>query len=139
MLAYLSDEWIQALDRALVEHAALVEATSETALVLQNVVTGTRRGTVAYTVTLDHGTNRVTPGEHERPDVSFTCDAATAVAIATGVESAQGAFMAGRLRLGGDARRLMDNQKVLAELDDVFGPVRADTDFRGVDAGEVTG
>lgn len=61
--------------------------------------------------------------------VTFLTDRATAVAIASGRESAQAAFMAGRLRVDGDTRLLMAQQSVLGELDDLFGPVRAATDF----------
>jgi len=129
VLAYLSDEWIRALDHALQNDAVFEAATRHAELTVQNVVTGTDAGTVAYTVSLDHGTNHVTAGAHGEADVSFICDIDTARAIAVGSESAQAAFMAGRLRIGGDARRLMENQSVLAGLDDVFGAVRADTDF----------
>lgn len=127
MLSYLSEEWARAVDRALQGHPGLEAATRDTSLVVQTIVTGTHDGTTAYAVTLEHGSNHVHLGRHEAPDVSFECDQRTAVAIATGRESAQSAFMAGRLRIGGDARRLMHHQAVLTELDDVFAAVRADT------------
>jgi len=134
VLAYLSDDWIRALDRAVQESTRLQAATADTSIVVQTVVTGTASGSTTYAVTLDRGTNRVRPGAADHVDVSFTCDLSTAADIATGAESAQAAFMAGRLRIGGDTRTLMDNQAVLADLDDVFAAVRADTDFGGVRA-----
>ncbi len=45
-------------------------------------------------------------------------------AIATGEESAQAAFIAGRLRVGGDLRQVMDRAGALATLTDVFAPAR---------------
>ena len=134
MLPYLSDDWIRALDRAVQESARLQAATAGTSIIVQTVVTGTPAGSTTYAVALDRGTNRVLPGTADHVDVSFTCDLPTAAGIATGVESAQAAFMAGRLRIGGDTRALMDNQAVLADLDDVFAAVRADTDFGGARA-----
>jgi len=61
--------------------------------------------------------------------VTFITDRATAVAIASGRESAQSAFMAGRLRVDGDTRLLMSHQGLIGDLDDLFGEVRAVTDF----------
>ena len=135
MHRYLSPAWISASNAALAASAPFSTATRDTRLVIQNVVTGVDGASVAYALVLDHGTNRLAPGVDPDADVSFTCDHATAVAIATGTESAQVAFMAGRLQIGGDARVLIAHQGVLADLDDVLADVRALTDHGIVPAG----
>jgi hypothetical protein len=132
---YLSDPWIHAMDEAVAHHAGLAAATADITLVVQQHVTATAGadGTAAtarsYHVIFDHGRNAVRAGEHATPDVTFTCDRATAARIATAEESAQGAFMAGRLRIAGDSRVLIANQTCFAALDDVTAGVRAATEF----------
>ena len=123
--AYLSDDWLAAMDAAIKDHQGLAAATSDTSLVIQNVITGGPGGQVAYAIRLDHGRGDINAGNEPAADVTFTTDIDTARAIHRGDESAQTAFMAGRLRIGGDARVLIANQHVLAELDDVFASVRA--------------
>lgn len=124
MFRYLSDEWIAAMDAAVSGDAGLREATVDLALAVQHHVDG-----VAYVLRLDHGRNAVTAGTDPTADVTFTCDRATSVAIATGAEQAQSAFMAGRLRMGGNAQSLLDHQDALAALDDLTAVVRRETDF----------
>jgi putative sterol carrier protein len=127
--SYLSDAWIAAMDAAVRDHAGLRRATGDIALAVQQTITRGSERSVSYVVSLRHGTNRVTSGPDPGADVTFTCDEATATAITRGLVSAQEAFLAGRLRIGGDTRALMRHQPVLADLDDVFVGVRADTDF----------
>ena len=127
MVDFLSDEWLAAMNGAISDHAGVAAATADTSLVIQNMITGTPSGTVAYYIELDHGMSNVRAGEHPSADVTFTTDLTTAQAINRGDESAQTAFMAGRLRLGGDARVLIANQGALAALDDVFAGLRPDT------------
>ena len=126
MPAYLSDEWLRAVDDALGHHRGLAAATANTALVIQNIVTGAdpAGGSVAYAIRLDHGRCEARAGEHPDADVTFTTDHATAEAINRGDESAQTAFMAGRLRIGGDARVLIAHQGLLAGLEDVLAFAR---------------
>lgn len=124
--AYLSDEWLLAMDDVMKHHAGLAIATADTSIVIQNVITGTPTGTVSYHIRLDHGSSQVTAGVDPEADVTFTTDQATAGAINGGHESAQTAFMAGRLRIGGDTRVLIANQGALMQLDDLFAQIRAD-------------
>ena len=70
----------------------------------------------------------VRAGRADDADVTFTQDRATARAIADGELAAQTAFMAGRLRTGGDLTRLLAHREALADLDDVFADVRARTE-----------
>ena len=102
----------------------LRQTTAELSLVIQHVT-----DTTGYYVRLDHGHNQVVAGTDPAADVTFTCDRATAVAIATGVERAQSAFMAGRLRMGGSVTALLDHQLAIEGLDDATADVRANTDF----------
>lgn len=132
MLRYLSEEWMAAADEAVRAAASLGDATAGIGLVIRQTVTGAGPdgGAVTYRIVLDHGANSVQAGDGEA-DVSFTTDLATAAAIAGGTQSAQTAFLDGRIRLGGDVQALMAHQGVLADLDDVLGPVRARTGLPG--------
>jgi putative sterol carrier protein len=121
MPRYLSPEWIEALDRAA---AAAGEVMPGVTLTVQQVV-----GDVSYHVTITDGRVRVHAGVAPDADVTFRQDAAVASAIARGERSAQAAFMAGELRVGGDLGVLMAHQPAFAALDDVFAAVRADTTF----------
>lgn len=138
MFAYLSGEWIDAMNHAVSTSASLRDRTRAMELRVQFVVTHVpvvdEPDTRSYTVWFDHGTNGVTAEDGADADLSFTCDYATAVAIATGVERAQSAFMAGRLSLVGDVRSLLDRADVLAALDDAADAVRAQTSYGVLDA-----
>jgi putative sterol carrier protein len=125
VLAFLSDEWVAAMDEALAAQATTRPPTAGPLVVRQEVI-----GERPYVLWFDGARAGV---RHDPPaapaDVTFTCDRDTAVAIATGKERAQAAFLAGRLRLGGDSRALMANAAVLSGVDDAFAAVRARTDF----------
>lgn len=130
MLAFLSPEWVAALDDAARADALLAEATATLGLVLEHHVTDVPDapgGEVRYHLVLDHGAVSVVAGAATDPTLRFTQDLATALAIAGGTASAQRAFMSGRLRVGGDLRALVDHPAVLASLHDVFAAVRART------------
>jgi putative sterol carrier protein len=126
VLRFLSDPWIDAMARA-AEGASgpLVDPP----LVLQQVVTGHVDGDAAWSITLGAGTIAVAHGHADAPTVTFTQDVETAVAVNRGELSAQAAFMTGRLRVGGDVQVLLDRQPDLAEVEDIFAPVRADTTY----------
>src|SRR3954453_4618351 len=106
------------MDEALRSHPGVRAGAADVALVVEQAVTGGPAGDRAYRLRFDHGEVGVSPAppagatpgaegpDGPGPDVRFTCDWDTAVAVATGKESAQAAFLAGRLRLGGDSRRL---------------------------------
>lgn len=129
MLRYLSAEWIDALDAAAQEDAALASATGRVALVIQQEVTGGPDGDVVWHVAVDHGSVRFLPGPAEAPDVTFQQDHATALAVGRGEQSAQTAFMIGKLRVGGDVGLLLEHQDAFGAVDDVFAAVRADTEI----------
>ncbi len=135
MLSYLSPAWVAALDRAARSHPGLADATRDVALVVEQRVTGGPHGDVSYHVVFDHGSVSVTPGPAagalagDAAVVRFTLDHETARDIVRGIGSAQRAFMAGTLQVGGDLRVLLDHQLVLSSLDDVFASVRDQTDL----------
>jgi len=127
VLRHLSPEWIVALDEAARASSSLREAAADLDLTVQQVV---RDGDdeVTWYVRLRGGEVGVRAGRADDADVTFTQDRATARAIADGELSAQAAFMAGRLRTGGDLTRLLAHREALADLDDVFADVRARTE-----------
>lgn len=132
MLAFLSPAWLAALHDAASADPSLAEASSTVAVVLEQHVTdvpGAPGGEVRYHLVLDHGSAAVVPGPATDPTIRFTQDLATAVGIASGTDSAQRAFMSGRLQVGGDLRVLVDHPEALASLQDVFARVRARTDL----------
>ena len=53
----------------------------------------------------------------------------TAAAVATGMLSAQDAFVNGHIRLTGDQQRLLDAQPVFGALDTVFAELRTRTEY----------
>lgn len=129
MPAYLSPEWLEAARAVVAGDEVLQAQRPEEPFVLQQSVTGIEgAGGPAHVVTwhVAFGPDgvRLETGPAERPDVTFTCDAETAAAVQAGRLSAQGAFMAGRLRLGGDSRVLLANQPLLASLHDALAPLR---------------
>ena len=129
MLSFLSPAWVAALDEAARASGPLAAGCEDLDLVIEQRITGRPDGDVAFHLTLRHGRASVTAGPAASPTITFVQDLATARSIASGEGSAQRAFMAGDLRIGGDLRILLDHQEVLAGIDDVFRSVRADTDL----------
>lgn len=140
MPAYLSDDWVAALDAAARSHPGLAAAAAGVHLVLEQVVTindgaappssashssgevpGPRE--VRWHVVIDDGSVRFVWGPAPQPTVRFTTDAPTASAITSGGMSATEAFMAGRLRVGGDTTVLVAHHALLAGIGDVFAAV----------------
>lgn len=136
VLRHLSPEWITALDEAARASTTLQTVAGDLDLTVQQVVTDgdPAGGEVAWYVRLRRGLVEVRPGRIDEADVTFTQDRATARAIADGELSAQAAFMAGRLRTGGDLAQLLAHREALAALDDVFAEVRARTEPVAADA-----
>lgn len=111
--------WLAELDAA----ARAASVPDDLDLVIQQVVTDGDRE-LAYAIRLRDGAASVEQGRADDADVIFTQDRATATAIATGELSAQAAFMAGRLRVGGDLRGVLDRTQGVLALDDLFAPAR---------------
>ncbi len=129
MARFLAPEWIVELDRAAGADDGLRRATASVHLVVQQEVIGGPDGDASYHVVVDGGSVAVHGGRAEAPDVTFTQDHATAVAIGRGELSAQAAFMVGRLRVDGDVGLLMRHAAAFDDVDDTFAPVRATTEY----------
>jgi len=126
---YLSAEWFERAQRAVSENDAHVRATDGADLVVQQHVTAGPEGDVAYHVDVQGDEVRISPGVAADPTVTFIQDWGTASAIGKGELSAQGAFMAGRIRVRGDLPRLVECSGVFGDLDDVLAGLRAQTTY----------
>ena len=125
MLAYLSDEWVEALDRAL---GGVVPPEGAPPIVVQFVVgptSGDRdegahdeaaaEPTAAYHLELTPTGVRARPGRAEQPGVTFTQTRAVALALARGERSAQAAVLTGEVRMTGRGADLLAWGRVLGE------------------------
>jgi hypothetical protein len=124
MADYLSPAWFEAADDALVADPRLTEASRGVHLVLQQTVTDPAPG-LTWQIRIDDGTVRLLAAATEDATVTFRCDRATAEAVHEGRTSAQAAFMAGQLRVGGDVGALLIHQELLGGLNDVLAHLRA--------------
>ncbi len=104
MSDFLSDPWIRALDARLGEAA---KGSSPTPLTVQYLVE-TDDEVVEYYLVLDAHRDSATPGRVDEPDVTFSMDAATALAVSSGELSTEEAFIMGRLKIHGDPAPLLD-------------------------------
>ena len=124
VIPYLSDEWFEAAAAAIASSAELRAASGGVHLTLQQSVTD-GDDILVWHVHFADGAVGLHRGATPSPTVTFSCDRATAEDIGNGEHSAQSAFMAGRLRLGGDVRMLLDNSDLLSSLNDALAPLRA--------------
>lgn len=128
MARFLSPDWLAQMADAIGESAALREAAGRLDLSVRQVVRGGPDGDVTYTVRLAHGAVTVVPGGGAG-DVEVVCDYPTAAAISQGRLSPAAAFASGRLKLGGRVGALAGHAGVLSGLTDVFGSLRATTEY----------
>lgn len=156
VVAFLSTEWVEALDEAASASETLAARAQGMSLVVQQQVfdlsamapadeptgsTGSPGSTgstgadddFTYHVAFEDGRVSVRVGPAPSATIRFRQDLATALAIATGAMSAQRAFMTGKLRVGGDLSVLLTHGEALAELDDVFAAVRDRTELPSVE------
>ena len=124
-LAFLSAEWLRALDAAL--RCAAVPDLDGTFVLEQVVVDVPDAGEVRYSVVLDGTGARLENAA--TPDVRLTTDYETAVAIAGGSGNAQDALAHGRLRIGGDLEAFAAHASFLVALRDATATLRSDTTF----------
>ncbi len=126
MPAYLTPEWLDALDEALRSATVSVPAP----VLLEQVVTGVPgRGEVAYRVRLSESGARVDHDHTAAADVRLTTDYGTAVAIARGEQNAQIALARGRLRLGGQVDALSRVTDALVGFAAALASLRAVTTY----------
>lgn len=123
MIPYLSEEWFEAAGAAIASSIELRAASAGVQLTLQqSVIDGEE--TLVWHVHFADGVVGLHRGATPSPTVTFSCDRATAEAVRNGEHSAQSAFMAGNLRIGGDVRLLLDNSELLSSLHDALAPLR---------------
>ena len=121
--APLSPEWFAAADELLRADADLRDRSRGVHLVLQQtVVDGTDE--ITWHIVLDDGSVSLQVGPAAAPHVAFRCDRATADAVRAGTESAQSAFIQGRLRIDGSPGALLEHAELLGGLTDVLAPLR---------------
>lgn len=128
MPRYLTPEWVAAMDAAAKAHPALREATRGAHLVVQHVI-GRPRDGVAFHVVVDDGEVSFRWGRAEAPTITFTEDRSTATSVATGAQSAQAAFLAGRMCVEGDLAAAVRHAPALGAAGGLLSSGRADTDF----------
>jgi len=126
---YLSEEWFGEVGGALAETRPDVAAPPSVQLVLQQVVTGTPDGDVAYTLHIDDGRVSVHTGHDPHADVTITEDYATAVALHRGDVTLQEAFMEGRVKVAGNISALLAHHDMLATVDPLPAGTRAATTY----------
>lgn len=123
IVTFLSDAWVAAADAAL-DRLAPVPGP----LVVGVTVTGGPGGDRRYRLVL--GPDRVGAEPGPGPaTVTMTLTWDLAVAVNQGRESAQRAFLDGRLMLGGDPVVLLGHAGRLAAIDDALAPLRARTTY----------
>jgi putative sterol carrier protein len=126
---YLTQEWLDAAQRAVESDAGLAHATRDVQLTVQQVVTGGPAGDSAYYLAIDGGTVRVVSGEASEATITFIQNWETATAIGRGELSALGAFMTGLIRIRGDLPKLIEYGSVFGGVDDVFAELRDQTTY----------
>lgn len=124
MADYLSPAWFTAADAALSGDPRLAQASRGVHLVLQQTVADPAPG-VTWQIRIEDGSVRLLATPADDATVTFRCDRATAEAVHDGRTSAQAAFIAGHLRVGGDVGALLAHQELLAGLNDVLAHLRA--------------
>jgi putative sterol carrier protein len=126
---YLTQEWLDAAQRAVESDAALVDATKDVELTVQQVVTDGPDGDIVYHVAISDGTVRIVTGDASAATVTFIQNWETATAVGRGELSAQGAFMTGRIRVRGDLPSLVAYGNILGGVGDVFAELRMSTTY----------
>ena len=133
-VAYLSDEWIEALD------AALRHAPSEPAepgievegrvdrLIVQYRVQGGPDGPRSWHLDLAPDRLRARAGEADGAAVTFTQPWSVAAAVASGRRSATEALLTGDVAVSGDASALLPWRQALRLAGDALAELSAATD-----------
>lgn len=128
MLAYLSDEWLAAVQEVADRDESLRAAWRDASLSVEQHVTGGPHGEVVFHVVFGARV-RFGAGPLDDPDVTITEPYEVAVAIARGQASAQAAAMVGQVSVTGRIDLLQQQAATFDRLADVFGSVRAETSY----------
>lgn len=128
-IRYLSLAWIRELTREVAESEAMGDLADEHRVGVTQVVTDGPEGDVTYHLQVGDGGASFGAGPAEPEDVRMEQSWSTAVAVATGAQNAQEAFITGKILLFGDRQRLMEAQPVFGALDTIFASVRERTRY----------
>jgi putative sterol carrier protein len=123
MARFLSADWVTDLTTA----AGNVRLEGDLDVTVQQVVVDGAGDPVRWAVRVTGDRVLVVAGGVADPDVTVTTDRATAAALARGEVAVTDAFMAGRIRIAGDLRALLQAGGVLGALDTAFAAVRERT------------
>jgi putative sterol carrier protein len=128
-IRYLSLAWIRELTREVADSETMSELADVHRIGVTQVVTGGPEGDVTYHLQVGDGDATFGAGAADPEDVRMEQDWSTAVAVATGAQNAQEAFITGKIVLFGDRQKLMDAQPVFGALDSIFASVREHTRY----------
>lgn len=129
MARFLTDEWLRELAAA-ARTAVITGWPVGERLTIEQVIGATGGCEVSrWALEISDEGVRVFPGGVDRPDLTFSSNAATASALAQGSLNAQQALADGRLRVRGDPTRLAALHDALAALSDIFAAARDSTDY----------
>jgi len=126
---YLSLDWIRELTREVAESDTMRELADEHTIGVTQVVTDGPEGDVTYHLQVGDGAASFGAGPAEPEHVRMQQEWTTAVAVATGAQNAQEAFITGKILLFGDQQALMGAQPVFGALDSIFASVREHTRY----------
>jgi putative sterol carrier protein len=127
--AFLSEEWIVALD-AVARASMLIPPLPEGGrLVVEQQVSDTPDGSARFHVVFDETGAQVIAGGAQHPDLVLITDYATACALHRGETNAQQALGRHRLKVRGDLTTIARRAAVLGAVGDLFANVRAQTTF----------
>jgi hypothetical protein len=133
MVTFLSREWLVALGNAI---AASLPSDLGTSIALGQVVTDVTTDATAahddvrYTLLIGPGSRaRVVPGSTAEADVILTTSFVAATALARGSVSAASLLEQGRVKISGDARRLVEASDLLAVIGEAATQLRDVTVF----------
>jgi hypothetical protein len=119
---YLSDEWIEAANAAVVGLEPAADPFS-----VSYIVTGGPQGDRAYTLTLGPDAVGVRSGSGAAVGLRMSWDIARG--IATSELSSQRAFLDGDIRIDGDPQALLGHGGGLAAVDERLADLRSRTQF----------
>ena len=122
---FLSEEWAEAVTKAVNENEAFQKAAGSQVARIQNVV-ATPEGEKKYFFTLEGGTAQLSMGEIDGPDATISQDYQTAMALSKNDLSATAAFMSGKIRVSGDLMKLMQMQGIFSTLPQALATIEVE-------------
>jgi len=127
---YLSDEWLAEAD-GLLRAVDVPDEVRSVRFAIETVVLGGPDGDRSYVISFgpDGAALSVGSDGDAGADVRLTQSWATAVAVAQGGRSAQAAFLAADIQVGGNTATLIAHAGLVAAVGDALGPLRDRTAF----------